>query len=113
MRLVSVKKSGRLLWKALLARSFAEKTAGLMFKKKAFPLLFEFGSPGTKRNAIHSFFCPQFDAVFLDSQKRVVFILKNTRPFLLFLYPPFPSQFLLELPPGEAAKVRKGEKLDW
>jgi len=113
MRKVVVKKNGRRLWNAFAAGRFAEKTIGLMFKNKAFPLLFEFDSQGTFRNAIHSLFCPPFDAVFLNSEKRVVFILKNVGPFKPFLRSPKPNKFLLELPPGEARKLRVGEKLDW
>ena len=82
-----------------------------MFSKKAFPLLFEFSGEGTWQNSIHSFFCPRFDAVFLDSQKRVVSVEKNIRPFRCFIVSEKPCRFLLELPPGWGSKFVKGERI--
>lgn len=113
MRKVAVFKNGRLLWKAFHAKTLLQKILGLMFKRKAFPLLFEFDSQGVRRNAIHSFFCPPFDAVFLDGRKRVVCIFKQIKPYRLFIEPCKPAAFLIELPPGESAKVRVGQKLSW
>ncbi|MFH1056985.1 MAG: DUF192 domain-containing protein [Candidatus Micrarchaeota archaeon] len=113
MRKVRVRKNGRLLWTVFLAESFAEKTSGLMFKKSALPFLFDFGREATLSNSIHSFFCPSFDAVFLDSGKKVVSIFPRVRPFKPLVYSKVPARFLLELPPGEAGKVKKGDKLDW
>ena len=115
MQLVKIKKRRRVLWKAFFAKTFFEKALGLMFQKKAFPLLFEFESQGTSRNSIHSLFCPPFDAIFLNSRKQVVFVIENIKPFSLVLYSPYPSKYLIELPPGEARKahLRKGDWLEW
>ncbi len=113
MRKILVLKNGRVLWKAFHARTFFQKAKGLMFSPKAFPLLLELDSQGTTRNSIHSFFCPVFDAVFLDERKRVVCIFKNIRPFKPFLSSPKPAKFLVELPPGESRKVELGDRLFW
>ncbi len=106
-----MKKRGKKLFKASLASSFSEKARGLMFSRKAFPILFEFSREGTWENSIHSFFCPRFDAVFLDKQKRVVSVEKNIRPFRFFIVSEKPCKFLLELPPGWGGKFVKGEKI--
>ncbi|MEM4255435.1 MAG: DUF192 domain-containing protein [Candidatus Norongarragalinales archaeon] len=113
MRKVAIFKNNKLLWNAFQASTPLEKTIGLMFKRKAFSLLFEFDSEGVKRNAIHSFFCPVFDAVFLDSRKRVVCVFKRIKPWRLFVTPSKPAFFLIELPPGGSAKVRVGQRLSW
>ena len=55
--------------------TFTEKAWGLMFSKSVkTPLLFVFESSG--RHGIHSFFCPPFDAVFLDENFRDVRFLR-------------------------------------
>ncbi|MBS3070076.1 DUF192 domain-containing protein [Candidatus Micrarchaeota archaeon] len=113
MRRTIVFKNGLKLWPVFCAETFLQKARGLMFKRKATPLLFEFDSQATARNAIHSFFCPVFDAVFLDSRKCIVCIIARVAPSQPFLHSSKPAKFLLELPPGEARKVRVGEKLSW
>ncbi len=101
------------MWKARLLTTFLERVRGLMFKRSVEPLLFEFDREGIAQTAIHSLFCPVFDAVFLDSGKRVVSVIPRIPPYKLFITPAKPARFLLELPPGESRKVREGEKLSW
>ena len=115
MHSVAIKKKGRVLWKALAAQTLFEKARGLMFKTKAIPLLFDFGRDAARANAIHSFFCPRFDAVFLDSRKKIVCVMHEIRPFKLFLFSKQPARYLIELPRGEArkARLRLGDKLEW
>ncbi|MEM0475829.1 MAG: DUF192 domain-containing protein [Candidatus Norongarragalinales archaeon] len=108
------KRSGRKSFKAKLAESLFSKAKGIMFAAPTFtPLLFDFGREARLSNAIHSFFCPAFDAVFLDSQKRVT-QTTVVRPWR-FLVPATPSRFLIELPLGEAKRLglKKGLKLAW
>ena len=101
------------MWKALAAQTLFEKARGLTFKTKATPLLFDFVREATRANSIHSLFCPPFDAVFLNSQKKVVFVMRNVKPFKLFLFSKKPARYLIELPRGEARKIKVGEKLEW
>ncbi|MGC9113950.1 MAG: DUF192 domain-containing protein [Candidatus Micrarchaeia archaeon] len=86
---------------------------GLMFKQKTVPLFFVFDAEATFSNAIHSFFCPPFDAVFLDEHKRVVDVRKNITPWKAWIAPKKPAKYLLELPAGDASRkrVREGETL--
>ena len=101
------------MWTALAAKTLFEKARGLMFRAKAIPLLFDFGRDGSRANAIHSIFCPVFDAVFLNERKRVVCIMENVKPFQLLLYSQKPCRFLIELPQGESRKVKMGDSLRW
>jgi uncharacterized membrane protein (UPF0127 family) len=77
------------------------------------PLLFDFGRSARSANSIHSFFCPAFDAVFLDAGKRVTQI-ETIRPNGFFV-PARPSRFLIELPAGAAEKfgLASGVRLAW
>lgn len=113
MQDVWIGKKGRKLWDGVLTESFLERASGLMFKRKAVPMVFDFKREGTRANAIHSFFCPVFDAVFLDSQKRVSCVFREVKPWIALLAPSRRSRFLIELPAGESAKVRVGDKIEW
>ena len=115
-RWVSIRKgkAKRALFKARLADSSAKKARGIMFSSPAFaPLLFDFERCSRRANSIHSFFCPVFDAVYLDARKRVTQIAA-IRPWRFFV-PSRASRFLIELPEGEAKRfgLRNGVKLDW
>jgi len=121
MRLASVfveikarRKRRKLLFKARIA-SGLEKFLGIMFSRKQFvPLVIEFGVEARGLNAIHSFFCPSFDAVFLDSRKRVVDVAR-VKPFSFSIVSRAPCKFVVELPAGNAQRLKlsKGLKLSW
>jgi len=107
-------RGGRVLFKARRADSSARKARGIMFNGPRFePLLFDFGRSARGANSIHSFFCPVFDAVYLDEGKRVTDVA--TIPPWRFFVPCAPSRFLIELPEGEAKRLglTKGVKLSW
>jgi len=106
-----VKKNGVTLWECLLCTTMVQKMRGLMFRRRPIPLLFI--AKVESRAPIHSFFCPRFDAIFLDSGKIVVDIKQNVAPWKLRIVPSKPVKFLIELPPGEANKVQKGQNLDF
>ena len=89
-----------------------ERAQGLMFKAKVqAPLAIPFASTGRRRNALHSFFCPLFDAVFLDSNGRVVDLRVRVKPNQLLVIPAKPCKMVIEVPPGESRKVRLGQLL--
>ncbi len=97
------------LFDSLEETNFFTQFIGLMFKKQAkTPLLFK----GNGRMAIHSFFCPSFDAVFLNKEKRAVH-LQTVQPAT----PRVAANafFLLELPLGTISrfKLKKGDKFTW
>ncbi len=83
--------------------------SGLMFRKRfTKPLLFT----GNGAIAIHSLFCPVFDAVFLDRNRRIVKLL-TVKPWTPLVSTK--AFFLFECPPGTIAKftLKKGDKLTW
>lgn len=85
-----------------------KKAIGIMFRKRIEkPMLFTFFTRG--RISIHSFFCPLFDAVFLDDRKRVVDIYRQIRSGQIIVSKEIAS-YLVEFPPGTVSKenIRKG-----
>ena len=66
---------------------------GLMFKRNSEPLLFEVHS-ATK---IHSFFCPLFDAVWMDENKKII-RKDRVKPNTFCISAPKGSRYLLEIP---------------
>ena len=113
MKRVSVISGKRVVWKrCFLLQTPGERAKGLMFEAKVqAPLAIPFASTGRKRNALHSFFCPLFDAVFLDSSGRVVDIRVRVKPNQLLIIPRLPCKSVLEVAPGDSKKVHLGEKL--
>lgn len=96
--------------------TFHSRARGLMFRKKAVPLLFEFDTPA--RHAIHSFFVLfEFDAIYLDENWKVVDIFEHIQSFCPFISPTSHVKYLLELPCGMIKKVsaKKGDeiKITW
>ena len=113
---VRKKANKRVLWPyCATASTHFRKMKGIMFKKAFEPLLFDFDEEGTRRNAIHSFFCPQFDAVFLDSSKKIVDVIPQIKPWNPFIVPAKPARYLTETPAGDAKRVRVkiGMQLEW
>ncbi len=78
---------------------------GLMFRKAPLAILFSFD--WTDCHSIHSLFVPfDFDAVYLDEQMKVTEVFSRIHPFIPLLTPTIPARHLLELPPGEAEKLK-------
>lgn len=77
---------------------------GLMFRKKPASILFTFDWPGL--HGIHSFFVSfPFDAVYLNEEGKVVDVFMRVPPFTHYLQPSRPVSYLIELPPGMAARL--------
>lgn len=113
---MKITRNGKVLWPACgTASTPLQKMRGIMFKKKFAPLLFDFRAEGTSRNAIHSFFCVPFDAVFLDSSKKVVDVIPEIKPWNPWIVPKKPAKYLIELPAGEAEQsgVKENDVLEW
>jgi uncharacterized membrane protein (UPF0127 family) len=70
------------------------KARGLMFKKKSKPLLFVFNRP--TREAIHSFFCVKFIAIWFMNNKIVD--VKIVNPWKISVRPKQKFNKLLEIP---------------
>jgi len=91
-----------------LADTALKRAMGIMFRGRVKrPMLFVFPYPG--RISIHSFFCPRFDAVFLDERKRVTETYENIRAGRL-IAPKWMAAYLVEFPPNTVSKegIRKG-----
>ncbi len=74
--------------------SIFSRASGLMFRKKSKPLLFVFRRKN--RQAIHSFFCVPFYAIWFDEDKIVYF--KLVKPWGFCILPKKKFDKLLEIP---------------
>lgn len=100
----------------VLADNTLRRVVGIMFKDKNFiPLIFIFPKESILLPTIHSFFCPPFDAVYLDKNKKVVDFYENVPPFKLSISPKFPSKYLIEAPVGFISKnkIKKGVLIEF
>jgi hypothetical protein len=107
---------------AELAATFAERQRGLMFRRELPPsqgMLFLFENPGRYGFWMLNTLVP-LDIVWLDSERRVVFVSQNTPPCPPgTLCPTYGSdvvaQFVLELAAGEAAAhgLTNGTRVEW
>ncbi len=99
---------GRVLWEDCeLADTPWKRFRGIMLRRKIDrPLLFVLPSESVARATILSFFCiGDFDAVFLDSTKRVVDVKENIGPWRPWIAPGKPAKYLIECSAGEARKL--------
>ncbi|MBI4406656.1 DUF192 domain-containing protein [Candidatus Micrarchaeota archaeon] len=102
------KKLLKLLFRSFHKTGFFTRFVGLMFKNSfSIPLLFV----GNGRIAIHSFFCPEFEAVFLDNRRRVASIV-FVKPSQLVKRRAF---YLFEFPQGTVSqhRIKKGDEITW
>jgi uncharacterized membrane protein (UPF0127 family) len=86
-----------------------KKALGIMFRKRiSKPLLFPFSYE--HRISIHSFFCPRFDAVFLDGDRKVIDLHGKIAPGRV-LTSSKPAKYLIEFPAGtiKSKKLKKRE----
>lgn len=93
-----------------------KRIKGIMFiKKQKKPLLFIFPKESRSLAAIHSFFCPVFDAVYLNSNKRVVDLFPSIPPFTISITPKKPAKYLIEAPAGfiTKEKIKIGDSIEF
>lgn len=106
---------------AELAASDEERTRGLMFRKEILPeqgMLFVF-----EREDVHSFWMKNtlvaLDMLWLDSEKRVVYIAADVPPCTADPCPSYgparPARYVLELAGGRAAAsgIKVGDRLEF
>ncbi len=102
-------RKGKTEFIAETAEGFFEQFLGLMFSKKK-NILFIIGPERTF--GIHSFFVFfEFDAIYLDSKRRVVDVIKAIPPWKPYLKNNAPAVYLLEL--CEENNVKIGDVLEW
>lgn len=91
-------KSGKVLFPNVSYAKGLGKLKGIVFKEKEFQtLVFDFGKTGRIDNAIHSLGCPDFYAVFLNKNKKVVEVLRVPSG-QLFVLCNYPFRYLIECP---------------
>lgn len=90
---------------------------GLMFEKKKrfdYGLIFDFKREARIGASIHMLFVFfPIDLVFMDSEKKVVDIKQNIRPFSLNYTPKKKARFLAELPVKAAGEININDEMEW
>ncbi len=98
-----------------VADTYVRKAVGLMFRKSfSGALVFDMGRE--TYDGIHMLFVRfPIDVVFLDSERRIVDLKVNLRPWLGTAFPKSRFRYAIELPAGAVVKFRLkiGDKLDW
>lgn len=93
--------------KVKLAKSFSDKTFGMILSKNSEGLIFK------TRFGIHTFFMRKsIDVIVLDKENKVVQISENLRPNNIFLWNP-KFNIIIELPQGlvKKSKTKVGDSL--
>lgn len=99
-----------------VAGNMLQRARGIMFYKKNFkPLIFIFSRASVLQSTIHSFFCPPFDAVFLNENKEIIDLYEKVLPFKLSISPIKPAKYLIEAPEGFISKnnLKKGDFIEF
>lgn len=114
MKTVSAVMDKRVLWRqCLYAENSFERAKGIMFWRSVTrPYVIAFRQKDRKLNAIHSYFCPPFDAVFLDRRGVVVDVVPDI-PAGRLVTPAADCTAILECPPGGAAakRITRGKRI--
>lgn len=94
------------------ARTPWKKFLGLMFRKSIRrPLVLELVAESRWLATIHTLFMRfPIDLVFLDSERRVVDIVRDVGPWRMHIVPKRPAKYVVEMRAG-TAKYRKGQRL--
>ncbi len=113
IRILNKSKDVSIFEKFEICNDFQSRMRGLMFRKKATNLFFEFEQ--IAKNPIHSFFVPfEFDAIYLSKDYEVVDFFSKVKPFSAYIEPGLENSYLIEAPVGFCKKMRIeiGDKLN-
>jgi hypothetical protein len=100
-----------------LARSDEERRRGLMYRRNldaGTGMLFIFDRPEPQKFWMKNTFIP-LDMIFIDEQRRVIFVEENAEPLTLDPRgPDMPALYVLEVPGGwsRTAKIAPGTKVE-
>jgi hypothetical protein len=93
-----------------LADSSFKRFKGLMLESREnfnYALVFEMPFESRSASSIHMMFMNfPIDALFLDSEKRIVDIAENLQPWVLNFTPKKPAKFIIEMKAGLAKKFK-------
>lgn len=110
MRLVSVQKGKRILYRGLGYKAGFGTILGLMFSWSKKGIIMDLGREC--QALIHTLFMfYSIDVAWLDSNFKVVDIKYNIRPFLLNIKPQEKARYVIELPAGELKGIKINEVL--
>ena len=105
---VSIGRGNRKI-RAETATNIVEQMKGLMFSEKKNIL---FVLDRERVFGIHSFFVFfPFDAVYIDSKKRVVEVVRGIKPFTFYVRNEKPAKYLLEVSGNSG--LNAGDKMTW
>ena len=94
-----------------ICSSIISKTIGLMFSPRKKSLVFVFNKE--QKVPLHMFFVFfPIDVLFLDSNKKVVELKRNFKPFRLY-NPTKKARYVIELPSGLDKITKIGDKLSF
>ena len=109
-------KGKKIIEKTRIADSFWKRFKGLMFAKKPdYALIFELEKEGKINASIHMLFVFfPIDIIYLDSNKKVVDIKYNFKPFSLNYTPKKPSKYFIEFLAGKIKNtISLNDTLEW
>ena len=98
----------------VLAKTFASKALGLMFRKKFDGVLvIDLGFETRRGAAIHTFFMRfDIDVFFVNGKYKVVDAVRNIKPWKILIMPKKACRYIVEARSGKL-KAKVGQKLEW
>jgi uncharacterized membrane protein (UPF0127 family) len=106
----------KIIEKTKIADSFFKRFKGLMFSSKPdYALIFELEKEGKLNSSIHMLFVfYPIDVIYLNSEKKVVDIKYNFKPFSLNYTPKKASKYFIEFATGIIQKkIGLNDELEW
>ena len=117
MPLVSREKGKTVMQKVRIADDHWKRMKGLMFEKFEnfdYALVFELERETIAGAAIHMLFVFfPIDIIYLNSEKKVVDLALNLKPFSIGYAPKKAAKYFIEMPAGKGKEIALGEKIDW
>jgi uncharacterized membrane protein (UPF0127 family) len=99
------------------ADTLLKQIVGLMFRKSvpgSYAMVFSMKRDN--RDGLHMLFMHfPIDVAFLDSEKRILSIHRNLKPWTGMAFSSKPFRYVIELPAGAAdrASLKEGDRLSW
>jgi uncharacterized protein len=99
------------------ANTFLKKAIGLITENKkefGYALVFDLGKETRFKASIHMLFMQiPINVIFLDSQKRVLEVVQNLKPWVFNYTPKKKARYIIELPATENINAKEGHTLKW
>ncbi|MEK6886636.1 MAG: DUF192 domain-containing protein [Nanoarchaeota archaeon] len=107
----NISKNKVLIKKARLAKGMHHQILGLMFKSKiSYGLVFSFYIEN--KHYLHTCFMKEpIDILFLDSNRRVLKVMRNVKPWRFDIFGK--GKYVIELPAGKSFNTKIGDKISF